>query len=88
VPVGLGAVDVRDVDEHALSATTAQTPSVDQARLRGRPGRRRSVPLRPFPGIAHLTVFRSRFRHEFDAATPRRSSTNRDLLEPGSAQIG
>src|SRR5207302_6581189 len=59
VPVGLGAVDVRDADEHALSRRTAQIPSVGHAGRRGRAGRRCSGLLRPSPGIAHLTVQRS-----------------------------
>ncbi len=55
VLLGLGTVDVRDVDEHALSRRTTQTPSGSHARRRGRPRRRRSGLLRPSPGIAHLT---------------------------------
>jgi hypothetical protein len=62
VPVGLGAVDVRDADEHAPSRRTAQTPSTGHARRRGGAGRRRSGLLRPSPGIAHLTLQRSRHR--------------------------
>jgi hypothetical protein len=62
VPVGLGDVDVRDADEHALSRRTAHTDTAGHASGRGRPGRRRSRLLRPSPGIAHLTVHRSRHR--------------------------
>jgi hypothetical protein len=62
VPVGLGVVDVRDAGEHALSRRTAPTASPGHARRRGRAGLRRSGLLRPSPGIAHLTVHRSRHR--------------------------
>ncbi|HEY2666719.1 MAG TPA: hypothetical protein VGK51_07770, partial [Actinomycetota bacterium] len=76
VPVGLGAVEVRDVGEHAPSRRTAQTPSIGHANRGGRPGRRRCGLLRPSPGIAHLTVHRSTSRQGFDAAIWQRSSTN------------
>ena len=47
VPVGLGAVDVCDVEEHAPSRRPAHTPIVSKARWRGRCGGRRCGLLRP-----------------------------------------